>query len=29
VVRHADAGYPQAIEAARSKGIKIPMLPRE
>ena len=29
VVRHADAGYPQAIEAARSKGIKIPMLPQE
>lgn len=29
VVRHADAGYPQAIEAARSRGVKIPMLPRE
>ena len=29
VVRHADAGYPQAVEAARRMGIKIPMLPRE
>jgi urocanate hydratase len=29
VARHADAGYPQAIEAARSRGVKIPMLPRE
>ena len=28
VVRHADAGYEQAIEAARRHGIKIPMLPR-
>jgi urocanate hydratase len=27
IVRHADAGYPQAIEAARRHGIKIPMLP--
>lgn len=26
IVRHADAGYPQAIEAARRHGIKIPML---
>jgi len=26
IVRHADAGYPQAIEAARKHGIKIPML---
>jgi len=26
VVRHADAGYPQAIEAARRHGIKMPML---
>jgi urocanate hydratase len=26
VVRHADAGYPQAIEAARRHGICIPML---
>jgi urocanate hydratase len=26
VVRHADAGYEQAIEAARRSGIKIPML---
>ena len=29
VARHADAGYPQAIEAARRMGIKIPMLPKE
>jgi len=27
IVRHADAGYPQAIEAARRHGIKMPMLP--
>jgi urocanate hydratase len=26
VVRHADAGYPIAIETARKRGIKIPML---
>jgi urocanate hydratase len=26
VARHADAGYPQAIEFARRNGIKIPML---
>ncbi len=26
IVRHADAGYPEAIEAARRSGIKIPML---
>ncbi len=26
VVRHADAGYPLAVEAARRHGIKIPML---
>jgi urocanate hydratase len=26
IVRHADAGYPQAIEAARRNRIKIPML---
>jgi urocanate hydratase len=28
VVRHADAGYPEAIEAARRFGIKMPMLDR-
>ena len=28
VVRHADAGYEQAIEAARRHGIKMPMLGR-
>ncbi len=27
VVRHADAGYPEAIDAAKRHGIKIPMLP--
>jgi urocanate hydratase len=26
VVRHADAGYPLAIETARKRGVKIPML---
>ena len=29
VVRHADAGYPQALEAAREHGIKMPMLDPE
>ena len=29
VVRHADAGYPEAIAAARRSGIKIPMLPKD
>jgi urocanate hydratase len=28
IVRHADAGYPEAIEAARRYGIKMPMLGR-
>ena len=27
VVRHADAGYPEAIAFARDNGIQIPMLP--
>jgi urocanate hydratase len=27
VVRHADAGYPEAIDFAHHHGIKIPMLP--
>ncbi|MBC7232274.1 MAG: urocanate hydratase [Chloroflexi bacterium] len=26
IVRHADAGYPEAIEAAKKHGIRIPML---
>lgn len=26
IVRHADAGYPQAIEAARRNGIRMPLL---
>jgi urocanate hydratase len=29
VVRHADAGYPEAIEAAKRMGIKMPMLKKE
>jgi urocanate hydratase len=29
VVRHADAGYPEAIDFARHHGIKIPMLPAD
>jgi urocanate hydratase len=29
VVRHADAGYPEAIAAAHRHGIKIPMLQRQ
>ncbi len=29
VVRHADAGYPKAIEVARERGVSIPMLPKE
>ena len=27
IMRHADAGYPQAIEFARRHGVRIPMLP--
>ncbi len=26
IVRHADAGYPEAVDAARRHGIKVPML---
>jgi len=26
VIRHVDAGYPEAIAAARRQGIRIPML---
>jgi urocanate hydratase len=29
VVRHADAGYPEALAAARSAGIRLPMPPPE
>jgi urocanate hydratase len=25
VMRHADAGYPEAIECAKEKGLKLPM----
>jgi urocanate hydratase len=27
VARHVDAGYPEAIEAARRLGVRVPMLP--
>ena len=27
IVRHVDAGYEKAIEVAKAKGVKIPMLP--
>jgi urocanate hydratase len=27
VVRHVDAGYPEAVEVARQRGVKIPMMP--
>ncbi len=27
VVRHADAGYPEAVAVARERGVQIPMLP--
>jgi urocanate hydratase len=26
VMRHADAGYPEAIEAARERGVDLPFL---
>ncbi|HEV8190131.1 MAG TPA: urocanate hydratase, partial [Ktedonobacterales bacterium] len=26
VMRHVDAGYPEAVEAARERGVKVPML---
>ncbi len=29
IMRHADAGYPEAIESARKFGVNIPMLPKE
>jgi urocanate hydratase len=29
VMRHADAGYPEAIACARQRGVKVPMLPGE
>jgi urocanate hydratase len=25
-MRHADAGYPEAREAARERGVRVPML---
>ncbi|HEY5685530.1 MAG TPA: urocanate hydratase [Acidimicrobiia bacterium] len=27
VIRHVDAGYPRAIEVARERGVRIPMMP--
>ncbi len=27
VMRHVDAGYPRAVEVARERGVRIPMLP--
>jgi urocanate hydratase len=27
VARHADAGYPEAIRTAKTRGVKIPMMP--
>ncbi len=29
VIRHVDAGYPEAIKVARERGVTIPMLPQE
>ncbi|HHY09892.1 MAG TPA: urocanate hydratase [Firmicutes bacterium] len=29
IMRHVDAGYDLAVKAAREKGVKIPMLPKE
>jgi urocanate hydratase len=29
VIRHADAGYPEALAAAESHGLVLPMPPRE
>jgi urocanate hydratase len=26
VIRHADAGYERAIEVARERGVRVPML---
>jgi urocanate hydratase len=26
VMRHADAGYPEAIEVARARGLDLPMM---
>ena len=28
-MRHADAGYPEAIDAARERGVRMPMLDPE
>ncbi|TVY01042.1 urocanate hydratase [Paenibacillus cremeus] len=27
IIRHADAGYPEAVDVAQRKGVRIPMLP--
>jgi urocanate hydratase len=26
VIRHADAGYEEAIDVARAKGVRVPMM---
>jgi urocanate hydratase len=28
VIRHADAGYEEAIEVAKAKGVRVPMMKR-
>ncbi len=28
IIRHVDAGYPEAIETAKKHGLKIPMMPK-
>jgi len=29
VIRHADAGYPEAIQFAKEHEVKVPMIPKE
>jgi urocanate hydratase len=29
IIRHADAGYPTALEVAKQRGVKVPMMKRE
>jgi urocanate hydratase len=29
VMRHADAGYPEAMDCARERGLRLPMMPRD
>jgi urocanate hydratase len=28
VMRHVDAGYPEALDCARERGLRLPMMPR-